>query len=47
MINIIKNLDADQDNSDWCISRIGYADSYDEAWNQAKAFYEKYKSKTS
>lgn len=44
---ILKNLDADQDNSDWCISRIGYADSYDEAWNEAKEFYEKYKLKTS
>lgn len=43
----LKNLDADRDNSDWCISRIGYADTYDEAWSQAKAFYEKYKSKTS
>ncbi len=42
----LKNLDAEKDDSEWCISRIGYADSYDEAWNQAKAFYEKYKSKT-
>lgn len=42
----LKNLDVDQDNSEWCISRIGYADTYDEAWNQAKSFYEKYKSKT-
>lgn len=40
---VLQNLNIEANDGGWCTSSAGWADTYDDAWNQAKNFYEKYK----